>query len=309
MKATKRILVIDDDREIIQSVKNLLLQVGYEVIIARNGKEGLVMAKQHKPALVLCDLVMPEMDGYQVLAELQNDEQLAMIPVIFLSGLSEPRQVRHGMILGADDYLTKPIAAEDLLKTVQARLQRSETALIRREKYLERAIEIFTGELTHIFRDHIVINRQTDVITIKIREAWMKAKSKVTNVDGSSSLHPPAQSSPLLLKTDKEKILITLSEIRCIRSYAEYSKVFWDKNQHRIIRKSLKKWLTELPKRQYIRVHRNSIVNLAYLERIEILQKRHLLIYIKDIVEPVQASVRQIPSIHKKLNEFVNPYS
>ena len=94
--------------------------------MAENGRKGVEMAQREKPDLVLCDVMMPELDGHGVLQALQRDSKLAHIPFIFLTAKGEKDDLRNGMELGADDYLTKPVANADLIRAIEARLRRSE---------------------------------------------------------------------------------------------------------------------------------------------------------------------------------------
>ena len=125
---SKRILVIDDDAKLRQHYAELLRLDGYGVIEARNGREGVERARQDAPDLVLCDITMPEMNGHRVLETLRNEPRTANLPFIFLTGWNEADDVRTGMNLGADDYLTKPVAPDELLTAVRARLRRAELA-------------------------------------------------------------------------------------------------------------------------------------------------------------------------------------
>lgn len=106
----------------------LLLELeGYEVFTADNGRTGLEQARLQRPDLILCDVMMPEMDGYTVVQELRSDAALATTPFIFLTARSDRGDVRVGMNFGADDYLTKPVVRDDLLAAVEVRLARAET--------------------------------------------------------------------------------------------------------------------------------------------------------------------------------------
>ncbi len=122
----KNILLIDDDPELRQLTSQLLSHEGYRVVEAENGKRALELVVQRPPDLVLCDVKMPEMDGFGVLHELGRNPRTADIPFIFISGKVERADVRRGMDQGADDYLTKPFQASELLDAVEGRLKRSE---------------------------------------------------------------------------------------------------------------------------------------------------------------------------------------
>ncbi len=121
-----KILIIDDNKEILENVNELLELAGYTIFTANNGKKGLELARENKPDLILCDIMMPELDGYGVIRALRNNSELAGIPFVFMSAKAEKTDFRLGMDLGADDYLTKPFSGDDLLKIVEARIKRSQ---------------------------------------------------------------------------------------------------------------------------------------------------------------------------------------
>lgn len=124
----KRILVIDDDTKLRGHYVELLRLEGYEVSEARNGREGVDLARREPPDLVLCDITMPEMNGHRVLETLRAEPRTAHLPFVFLTGWSEKEDVRTGMNLGADDYLTKPVVPAELVSAIRARLRRAEVA-------------------------------------------------------------------------------------------------------------------------------------------------------------------------------------
>jgi len=122
----KKILVIEDEPEMRRNIVTLLRYHDYEPVAAGNGSEGVETARRARPDLILCDVMMPELDGHGVLQALQADDALARIPFIFLTAKGEKGDLRNGMNLGADDYLTKPVAHADLVHAIEARLRRSE---------------------------------------------------------------------------------------------------------------------------------------------------------------------------------------
>ncbi|TDB69201.1 hybrid sensor histidine kinase/response regulator [Arundinibacter roseus] len=120
----EKILIIEDEKVIRENVAFLLNASGFEVSTAPNGSEGIKHASQFQPDLILCDIMMPEMDGFEVIDQIRQNKALAMVPFIFLTAKSELSDMRKGMILGADDYLTKPFTLEELLGAIEARLRR-----------------------------------------------------------------------------------------------------------------------------------------------------------------------------------------
>jgi len=117
-----KILVIEDDEDLRSGIIDLFTEEGYEVISAENGRLGIEAAKKHLPDLIVSDILMPEVDGFGVYKELQNDTAASSIPFIFLSARADNSDIRYGMNLGADDYLTKPYKADELIAAVSSRL-------------------------------------------------------------------------------------------------------------------------------------------------------------------------------------------
>jgi len=130
----KKILVIEDEPEMRRNITTLLRYHNYEPIAAENGRVGVEAARREKPDLILCDVMMPELNGFGVLQALQTDASLARVPFIFLTAKGEKDDLRSGMNLGADDYLTKPVANADLIRAIEARLRRSEQQVNREFK-------------------------------------------------------------------------------------------------------------------------------------------------------------------------------
>jgi two-component system sensor histidine kinase/response regulator len=122
---SSKILVIEDTQSIREELQDILGFEGMEVIIAKNGQEGIDLAREYSPDLILCDIMMPIKDGFQVFNELQHDAVLKDTPFIFLSAKASPKNVRAGMILGADDYITKPFEIDLLISSIKSRLEKA----------------------------------------------------------------------------------------------------------------------------------------------------------------------------------------
>ncbi|WP_026839198.1 response regulator [Gillisia sp. JM1] len=118
----KKILLIEDDVTVRENTAELLELSEYEVVTSNDGRQGCIKAQAELPDIIICDIMMPEMDGYGVLQELSENPKTANIPFIFLSAKTEHKDIRRGMDLGADDYLTKPFEELDLLSAIESRL-------------------------------------------------------------------------------------------------------------------------------------------------------------------------------------------
>ena len=119
---TKKILFIEDDAVVRENTAELLELANYEVITAANGKIGVDLAKKQIPDIIVCDILMPELDGYGVLKVLSQDNKTKHIPFIYLSAKTEREDVRKGMNMGADDYITKPFEEGELISAIESRL-------------------------------------------------------------------------------------------------------------------------------------------------------------------------------------------
>jgi len=122
----KKVLVIEDNRAIRENIQEILQLAGYEVFQAANGKAGVELALKNIPDLILCDIMMPEMDGFGVLFLLRKNLETSAVPFIFLTAKAEHLDLRKGMDLGADDYLTKPFDGMELLNSIESRLKKKE---------------------------------------------------------------------------------------------------------------------------------------------------------------------------------------
>jgi CheY-like chemotaxis protein/two-component sensor histidine kinase len=143
----KKILIIEDEKSIRSGIFDILMFEGFDVYEAENGIAGIQLVNEVMPDLVLCDIMMPKMDGHEVLRQLRSESKTKLIPFIFMTALADHADVRSGMDLGADDYLTKPFFREELLHAIQTRLQKSEA--------IHKQIEIMVDDLRKRVISHL----------------------------------------------------------------------------------------------------------------------------------------------------------
>lgn len=122
----KKILVIEDEASTLENLVLMLEMEGFKPFGAPNGRAGVTLAQRELPDVILCDVSMPELDGHGVLQALRAEAKTASIPFIFLTARGDKKDIRVGMNLGADDYLTKPASAEDVLNAINTRLKRQQ---------------------------------------------------------------------------------------------------------------------------------------------------------------------------------------
>ena len=155
-----RVLIVDDSKDMRDVIADILSHEGYEVSLAEHGEAGLAQAAAMHPDLILCDIMMPGLSGYEVLSALRREPQTAVTPVVFLTGVGGPEAQRAGMNLGADDYLEKPVHRGVLLAAVAARLKRS--AAVRKEA--ERRLQELTDDLACSLLPHEFLTPLTSVM-------------------------------------------------------------------------------------------------------------------------------------------------
>lgn len=148
----QKILIVEDDFNVRENILDLLDAENFHAIAAQNGRLGLELAKQEIPDLIICDVMMPELDGYDVLNELRQNPETATIPFVFLSAKSDRHDFRQGMKSGADDYLTKPFTKDELLETIKCRLEKQFTLHQKSQNELHELRQSITLSLPHEMR-------------------------------------------------------------------------------------------------------------------------------------------------------------
>jgi signal transduction histidine kinase len=147
-----KILVIDDDEQVCDMIAASLSMEGFETIQAMDGHEGIAAARQHAPDLIVCDIMMPNLDGYATLSAIRKDPATATTPFIFLTGQTTKSDMRLGMDLGADDFLAKPVMIQELVMAIQSRLQKHQLARQETERKLNELRVNLSTSLPHEIR-------------------------------------------------------------------------------------------------------------------------------------------------------------
>lgn len=120
MTAARKILVVDDDPYILMSLEFLMKKNGYDVMVARNGNEALELVDKQLPQLVLLDIMMPDVDGYEICRHIKNSKKLKAIKVVFMSAKSREADIQKGYDLGAALYITKPFSTREMMKQINS---------------------------------------------------------------------------------------------------------------------------------------------------------------------------------------------
>lgn len=191
------IVVIDDEHDLLNNVSTILEIAGYEVIRADNGVDGLRLIHDHLPALIVCDIMMPEVTGYDVLEELQANSTTISIPIIFLTAQAELHEIRRGMQAGADDYLAKPFTEENLLTAIQRRLEK------RYNRELQQRM-MFARELVHM-------QEQQAQYTARVLEQTVR--QKLINIKFWLETQVPSPSTPQTSSSFMQTIQHSLDDL------------------------------------------------------------------------------------------------
>ena len=164
-----KVLVIEDERYLLEDITELLQYTDFDVQGANSGTQGLLVAQDYAPDLIICDIMMPDLDGYQVLEQIRGTPETANTPFIFLTAKADRDSMRQGMDLGADDYLTKPFTSAELLTAINTRLRRQNQIAVHSEQKIENVKRQLTRMVTHELRTPLIsINTVVDVISRQI---------------------------------------------------------------------------------------------------------------------------------------------
>ena len=253
----KSIVIIEDDLNVRENIFTLLFEEGYEVDKAVNGDEGIKLAREILPDLIVCDVMMVGKSGYDVLEELRKENSTKKIPFIFLTAKAERDDIRKGMQLGADDYILKPYRAADLLNSIKLRFEK---------------IELLTNE-----------------------------KKEVPPSETGSITKPLSIDDKIFIHVNNKPQLVKISEIIAVTAENQYTTLICPCNKTLLVRKSISAWEENLPKDNFLRIHRSTIINLNFIQKMEKWYNSSLLVYIKDIKEPFVVSKRYSAKLRKNL--------
>lgn len=162
MSDKQTILVVDDEQDLLDLIEYNLKKEGFDVLKAEDGEEGIRMARKHGPDLVLLDIMMPNMDGIEVLEIMRGDERLKRIPIIFLTARGDEKTEVEGLNKGGDDYITKPISTTKLISRIKAVLRRFEET--------EEPVDRLTVHDIEIDRDRYIVTRGNEEFQLPRKE-------------------------------------------------------------------------------------------------------------------------------------------
>ncbi|MGE5457657.1 MAG: LytR/AlgR family response regulator transcription factor [Methanococcaceae archaeon] len=254
----KNILIIEDDYAVRTSIRDLLQESGYKVFCAAEGSTGLELVNEMHLDLIICDIMMPDLDGYSVKRELAKSVRTATIPFIFLTALTDIHDLRKGMESGADDYLFKPFKAIDLLKAIELRISKF-------EKISHQTLETQNSE------------------------------------DADKQERRFLESERIFITTGNKPRFVKISDIIFITAESEYSNIHTVHGEIPLIRKLLKEWEVVLPENTFARIHRSTIINMNYIEKVEKWFSRSYQVRLMHVAEPLIISQRYAARIKTRI--------
>ncbi len=190
-----KILIIEDEKALREEIADILRFEGFEVFQSDNGKDGIGIALEQKPDLILCDIMMPIMNGTDVLKNLMKSEDTRYIPFIFITALSERKDIREGMEMGADDYLIKPFSVNELLGSIKSRIDKYKTQQKLIQSNISQAHSDLTKRLAQL-KDKIV-EQNNDIDLLRLEKMIQRKNAPengtivetLKNIDSANKFH------------------------------------------------------------------------------------------------------------------------
>lgn len=265
----KKILLIEDNVDLAENISELLEKDGYNVQTVFTGEEGLKSVIDFKPDLILCDILLPDINGYTILKQLKKMEGLVLPIFIFITAKSQREDLRKGMVLGAEDYLTKPFTYEELLAAIKVQLQKR----------------------TKAFKDANHNSKEMKESDSSEKQIFQKLRQ----TDKSETDY----SEYVFLKSKKDSGFYLIDDIVVIKSLKDYTNLFLKGEKSFIIHRSMIDWEKKLPGKKFIRIHKQTMINLKYVEKVELISSNRFLISLNFYPKKLEVSQRYSRKLKK----------
>lgn len=261
----KKILLIEDNIDLAENVVLLLKEHGYDVSFSYNGMDALKQMVEYKPDLILCDIMLPDLSGYKLFAELKKLENTPTPIFIFLTAKSQREDLRKGMILGADDYITKPFTSEELLSAVASQFKKRRQLL-------------------------------NQVTADKDESYGVASPTKKTNNKKHLSY-----SDHIFINDKKNPGFYSVKDIVLIKTLRDYTHIYLSGEKKFFLRKSMLYWEKKLPANKFVRIHKQSMINLDFVEKFEPISSYRLQVTMKGYREKLIVSQRYSHKLKKPI--------
>jgi two-component system, sensor histidine kinase and response regulator len=285
-----KVLIIEDEPQVLSNLEEILQLSNFETLTAASGLIGLEMAKKKLPNLIICDILMPELDGYSLLSALRQEIATANIPFIFLTAMAEHSDFRQGMELGADDYLTKPFTPQQLLKAIYARLEKQKAT----ERLAEEKLMTLRKNLAHMLPHELntPLNGILGMSELLIRKSDLMNKS-----EGREMIETIYTSAHRLLKLTKKFQLYSKLE-----SIAQYPKQISQLRQSsvRYVAKSI---ITNIALKKAREFNRESDLQLDIQESTVRIPETEMIKLVEEIIE--NAFKFSLPGTEVKVTSYM----
>ena len=307
---SQRILLIDDDADLLKMLATFLTRKGFVVVTARDGNQGLQLAVTHRPDLIICDLEMPSLDGFEVIARLRSEIRFREIPLIVFSGNTSREQIRQSINLGGDDFLYKPAPLVEILAAIQARLERVAQINHLQARRVSQVLDLFGGLVNDLGGENLPARWRATVTTFLRRESPALADLILPQLGEaylplkSPAPLPPVQDRGFLSTGSSRQEYVKLSQVKAFLAESEYSIAHWGDGQKMMFRKSLKEWLRELPPNVFVRIHRSAIINLHFFQHWDQNHSGRRQAHLRGFPDPIEISVRSLPNLKRSLVNF-----
>lgn len=265
----KKILLIEDNVDLAENVVLLLKEHDYDVSSAYNGMDGLKQMVEFKPDLILCDIMLPDYSGYKLLAELKKLEDFAIPLFIFLTAKTQREDLRKGMILGADDYITKPFTSEELIGAISSQFRK-------RQQFLNR-------------------------VTTKDEESGTTAINGLLSGKTKKNKKHLNYADHIFINDKRNPGFYPVKNIVLIRTLRDYTQLYIFDEKKFFFRKSMIYWEEKLPKNKFVRIHKQTMINVDYVGKFEPISSHRFHVTMKGYHEKLVVSQRYSHKLKKML--------
>lgn len=251
-----KIIVVEDNQMLLENIEIILEAEGFKVFTADCGKTGLKLIEEIIPDVIISDIMLPDMDGFEILKTVRRNPEVHDLPFLFLTARTDHKDLRLGMSLGADDYLTKPFNAAELIEAIRTRLE---------------------------------------LIELRKSAPGIKGSGNVKGSgNGKASGNGNGMNTPdtVFVRDAKGIANLAVKDIVCIKALGEYTEVVTPGGRNYTVKKLLKDWESVLPAASFIRVHRSAIINIHHIVKIQEWFNHSLRIYMNNTPEPLVSSRR-----------------
>ncbi len=265
----KKILLIEDNVDLAENIVLLLKEHGYDVSFAYNGAEGLKQIAGFNPDLILCDIMLPDYSGYKLLAELKKLEDFTIPVFIFLTAKTQREDLRKGMILGADDYITKPFTYEELIGAISSQLRK-------RQQFLNR-------------------------VTTRSKESGSAIGNELSSDKTKKNKEHLNYADHIFINDKKHPGFYPVKNIVLIKTLRDYTQLYLFGEKKFFLRKSMIYWEGKLPKNRFVRIHKQTMINVDYVEKFDPISSYRFHVTMKGYHEKFVVSQRYSHKLKKLL--------